>query len=93
MKVMPICYVADLAASARFYGALGLVPGDSSRSGNWIELNASGGMLALHTARTSEQDVPGRLELSFEAQPARRSRHAWRAMAGRRPGCSPLAPP
>jgi catechol 2,3-dioxygenase-like lactoylglutathione lyase family enzyme len=68
MKVMPIRYVADLAASARFYAALGLVPGDSSRSGNWTELNAAGGLLALHSARTSEQDIPGRVELSFETQ-------------------------
>jgi catechol 2,3-dioxygenase-like lactoylglutathione lyase family enzyme len=68
MKVMPIRYVADMAASARFYTALGLVPGDSSRSGNWTELNAVGGALALHTARTSEQDIPGRVELSFETQ-------------------------
>jgi len=66
MKVMPIRYVADMAASARFYAALGLVPGDSSRSGNWTELNAAGGILALHSARTSEQDIPGRVELSFE---------------------------
>jgi catechol 2,3-dioxygenase-like lactoylglutathione lyase family enzyme len=66
MKIVPIRYVADVAASARFYAALGLVPGDSSRSGNWTELSASGGMLGLHTARTSEQDVPGRVELAFE---------------------------
>ncbi len=68
MKVMPIRYVADVAVSARFYAALGLIPGDSSRSGNWTELNGSGGMLALHAARAAEQDRPGRIELSFETQ-------------------------
>ena len=68
MKVMPIRYVADMAAATRFYAALGLVQGDSSRSGNWTELNGSGGMLALHTARTAEQDIPGRVELSFETR-------------------------
>ncbi|HUA27547.1 MAG TPA: VOC family protein [Streptosporangiaceae bacterium] len=68
MKVMPIRYVANMAAATRFYAALGLVEGDSSRSGNWMELNGSGGTLALHTARTAEQDVPGRVELSFETQ-------------------------
>jgi catechol 2,3-dioxygenase-like lactoylglutathione lyase family enzyme len=68
MKVMPIRYVADMAAATRFYAALGLVQGDSSRSGNWTELNGSGGTLALHIARTAEQDVPGRVELSFETQ-------------------------
>ena len=66
MKVMPIRYVADVAAAARFYTALGLIPGDGSRSGNWAELNGSGGLLALHTARMAEQDRPGRVELSFE---------------------------
>jgi predicted enzyme related to lactoylglutathione lyase len=68
MKIMPIRYVGDMEASARFYAALGLVPGDSSRSGNWIELGASGGLLGLHTARTSHQDVPGHVELAFETQ-------------------------
>jgi|HubBroStandDraft_4_1064222.scaffolds.fasta_scaffold110799_2 catechol 2,3-dioxygenase-like lactoylglutathione lyase family enzyme len=68
MKVMPIRYVADVTAATRFYAALGLVQGDSSRSGNWTELNGSGGTLALHTARTEEQDPPGRVELSFETQ-------------------------
>jgi len=68
MKVMPIRYVANMAAATRFYAALGLVEGDSSRSGNWMELNGSGGTLALHTARTAEQDVPGWVELSFETQ-------------------------
>lgn len=38
MKVMPIRYVADMSASAKFYTALGLAGGDESRSGNWIEL-------------------------------------------------------
>jgi hypothetical protein len=67
MKVMPIRYVADMSASTRFYAALGLAGGDESRSGNWIELQGSGGLLGLHTARSSEQDVPGAVELSFLA--------------------------
>jgi catechol 2,3-dioxygenase-like lactoylglutathione lyase family enzyme len=68
MKVMPIRYVADMSASARFYGALGLAAGEQSRSGNWIELNGTGGLLALHTVRTSERDERGHAELSFEAE-------------------------
>ena len=86
MKVMPIRYVADVAVSARFYAALGLIPGDSSRSGNWTELNGSGGMLALHAARAAEQDRPGRIELSFETQGAvrgpRRAAYRGRLRAG-----------
>jgi hypothetical protein len=67
MKVMPIRYVADMSASTKFYAALGLTGGDESRSGNWIELQASAGLLGLHTARSSEQDAPGAVELSFLA--------------------------
>lgn len=66
MKVMPIRYVSDVAAAARFYVALGLVQGDSSRPGDWMELNGSGGMLAVHAAPTAGQDHPGGVELSFE---------------------------
>jgi hypothetical protein len=66
MKVMPIRYVADMEASSRFYAALGLSPGDTSRSGNWAELTGSGGLLALHTARSSQPDKPGDVQLSFE---------------------------
>ncbi|MEP7026797.1 MAG: VOC family protein [Actinomycetota bacterium] len=64
---MPIRYVADMEAAARFYTALGLVAGDGSRSGNRAELGAAGGMLALHSARSSAADEPGGGELSFEA--------------------------
>jgi catechol 2,3-dioxygenase-like lactoylglutathione lyase family enzyme len=64
---MPIRFVADMEASARFYTALGLVAGEGSRSGNWAEPGAAGGMLALHTARSSAADPPGYVELSFEA--------------------------
>jgi catechol 2,3-dioxygenase-like lactoylglutathione lyase family enzyme len=65
MKVMPIRYVADLAAAARFYTALGLAGGDDSRSGNWLELGASAGVLALHITRESQDDDPGLMELAF----------------------------
>jgi len=67
MKVMPIRYVADVDSSARFYAALGLSIGDRSRSGNWAELAGSGGVLALHSVRTSQQDTPGYVQLSFES--------------------------
>jgi hypothetical protein len=68
MKVMPIRFVADMDSSARFCTALGLTIGDGSRSGNWAELAASGGVLALHTTRSSQGDEPGHIELSFEAE-------------------------
>jgi len=67
MKVMPIRYVADVAAAARFYTALGLAGGDGSRSGNWQELGASAGALGLHVTRESQGDQPGLIELAFVA--------------------------
>ncbi len=63
MKLMPIRYCADVAASTRFYGALGLPVGPASRSGDWVELPAPAAMLALHVAGP---DDAGRCELAFE---------------------------
>ena len=68
MKVMPIRYVADVAAAARFYSALGLAGGDGSRSGNWLELEPSGGALGLHVIRQSQGDDARHVELAFVAE-------------------------
>lgn len=63
MRVVPIRYTSDVAASRRFYLALGLSPGTSSRPGSWVELPATSGMLALHSATDMP---PGACELAFE---------------------------
>ena len=65
MKLVPIRYCADVAASARFYTALGLQMGSSSRSGGWTELPAPSAMLALHVAGAGGGDA-GSCELAFE---------------------------
>jgi catechol 2,3-dioxygenase-like lactoylglutathione lyase family enzyme len=65
MKVMPIRYVADIAASQRFYAALGLDPDLASRSGNWSELVAGGGIVALHSQRQASTPDDPTLELCF----------------------------
>lgn len=73
MKVMPIRYCADIAASTRFYEALGLAIDSASRTGFWVEMPAAAGMLALHAAgdteggATDDCDRPGSCELSFES--------------------------
>jgi catechol 2,3-dioxygenase-like lactoylglutathione lyase family enzyme len=67
MKVMPIRYVANLDESLRFYAALGLAASSGSRSGNWVELDGSAGLLGLHTLRSSQGDQAGLIELCFEA--------------------------
>jgi catechol 2,3-dioxygenase-like lactoylglutathione lyase family enzyme len=64
MKVMPIRYSADVATSVRFYRALGLSAGSTSRPGEWAELPAAAGMLAVHDGDGA--DV-GTCELAFEA--------------------------
>jgi catechol 2,3-dioxygenase-like lactoylglutathione lyase family enzyme len=64
MKVMPIRYAQDVAASTEFYRALGLEPGSVSRPGGWSELTGSAGMVAVHAA---EGLTAGRCELCFEA--------------------------
>lgn len=65
MRVVPIRYSADVTAAVRFYCALGLDVGSTSRPGAWVELPATGGMLAVHQA---DQDEAGQCELAFEAQ-------------------------
>jgi catechol 2,3-dioxygenase-like lactoylglutathione lyase family enzyme len=64
VKLMPIRYCEDVAASSSFYRALGLDGGPVSRPGEWAELPAATGMLALHQATESEK---GHCELAFEA--------------------------
>lgn len=64
MRVMPIRYVADVAASERFYAALGLAPDTTSRSGNWSELTGAGGLVALHAlAAAANPHTAGDVEL------------------------------
>lgn len=66
MKVMPIRYVANVDATEHFYAALGLSPDQRSRSGDWLELQCSGGLLALHTAAAaSPPRSPGDVDLCF----------------------------
>ena len=63
MRVLPIRYVDDVAACARFYAALGLTVSDVARHGNWVELDAASGALALHAAADEEPSC----QLAFEA--------------------------
>ncbi len=65
MRVVPIRYSANVAASMRFYRALGLDAGSVSRPGAWAELPAASGMLAIHEAGGGTP--VGTCELAFEA--------------------------
>ncbi len=50
---MPVRYVEDMAASEWFWVALGLKVSERSRPGSWIELEGSGGVVALHQASSN----------------------------------------
>lgn len=65
MKVMPLRYSSNVAASVEFYRALGLDVGASSRPGIWVEMPADSGMLAIHEAA---DDEAGKCELAFETE-------------------------
>lgn len=67
MRVLPIRYCADVAASTRFYRALGLELGAATRPGSWVELPGAAGVLALHQAGSGPGGGPGACELAFEA--------------------------
>lgn len=64
MKIVPLRYTTDVEASARFYRALGLDFGPTSRPGAWAEMPARAGMLAIHRSGADEK---GTCELAFEA--------------------------
>jgi catechol 2,3-dioxygenase-like lactoylglutathione lyase family enzyme len=69
MRLRPIHFVPDVDEAVRFYEALGLQPEIRSRSGHWVELQASGGELGLHDAAVAA-DGDGRegLTLNFLAE-------------------------
>lgn len=83
MKVLPIRYSRDVEAAGNFYRVLGLETGHSARSGNWVELPAAAGVLAIHTA--SEQDA-GKCELAFETDESLDEVAARMKSAGYEPG-------
>ena len=63
MKIMPLRYSTDVAASTRFYRTLGLTVGAASRPGGWVEMPAAEGMLAIHESSAEER---GDSEVAFE---------------------------
>ncbi|WP_146077019.1 VOC family protein [Rathayibacter rathayi] len=69
MKPLAVKFAKDNDLSDNFYRAIGLIPGYSTESREWIELEAEGGKVALHSARSADHDVaPGAIELSFESE-------------------------
>ena len=77
MRVMPIRYTDDIAASAGFLRALGLDDGSRSRGGGWAEMLAGGGAVGPHVAAEAEEPRrAGDTELSFVTdEPLEEVRH------------------
>jgi len=68
MRLMPVIYVENTDECIPFYTALGLDLGFRTDSGDWAELRAEGGVLALHTLAKADTEHPtGAIDLSFEA--------------------------
>lgn len=71
LVVRPLRFTDDLAAMRAFLELLGLRPRVEAEAGAWLDLTAGAGMVALHTAATSDSGgVPGETRLSFEVSDA-----------------------
>ena len=64
LTVQPIRYVADVEASRRFYGALGLRFEPEASVPAWAQMSADAGALGLHDASASQGRLPGVVELA-----------------------------
>ncbi|MFD6392586.1 VOC family protein [Nocardia sp. NPDC055029] len=65
LTVLPIRYVADVAASRRFYEGLGLTYRAEESVAVWAQLDASAGAVGIHDAAVSKGRAPGTVELGF----------------------------
>ncbi len=66
--VRPVRFTDNIEAMQQFLQTLGLRPRIESEGGGWVDMVAGGGMVALHTAETSDTGgLPGETRLSFEA--------------------------
>jgi hypothetical protein len=68
MKILAIRYTRLSPELTSFYRALGLPLDVQSRTGDWIELGAIEGSLAVHVAESSDRShAAGSVELAFES--------------------------
>lgn len=68
LVVRPVRFTDNLEPMRAFLEALGLQPRVEATAGGWVDMVGDGGMVALHSARTSESQAPsGFTSLSFEA--------------------------
>ncbi|WP_406309186.1 VOC family protein [Streptomyces sp. NBC_00623] len=65
LTVLPIRYVADVAASRHFYAGLGLIFQPDVSVDVWAQLAADAGAVGIHDAAVSQGRPPGTTELGF----------------------------
>ncbi|MET9473546.1 MULTISPECIES: VOC family protein [unclassified Streptomyces] len=65
LTVLPIRYVADVAASRHFYAGLGLIFQADVGVDVWAQLAADAGAVGIHDATVSQGRPPGTTELGF----------------------------
>ena len=67
LKLQPMIHVEDMAASLKFYEALGGVLITGSRDGDYAQLALGGAEIALLAHPANPEQNEGRVELNFES--------------------------
>ena len=68
LKLQPMIHVEDMAASIRFYEALGGVLLTQSRDGDWAQLALGGAEIGLLAHPANPEQHEGQVEMNFEAE-------------------------
>lgn len=66
LKLQPMVHVQDMAASIRFYEALGATLLIGSRDGDWAQLRLGGAEIGLLAHPANPEQQAGEVELNFE---------------------------
>ena len=67
LKLQPMIHVKDMAASIKFYEALGGDLLTESRDGDWAQLALGGAEISLLAHPANPEQSEGQVELNFEA--------------------------
>ena len=67
LKLQPMIHVKDMAASIKFYEALGADLLTASRDGDWAQLSLGGAEIGLLAHPANPEQNEGQVELNFEA--------------------------
>ena len=68
LKLQPMIHVEDMAASIKFYEALGATLVVGSRDGDYVQLAIGGAEISLLAHPANPEQAEGQVELNFEAE-------------------------